>query len=130
MSPNVIGPTTEELLPVPRFPKPEPLHFFIVIPHRGIPVRCTMEVEVNQLLQVSSDDLVGIDKDDFVEVHGKQDVEKEDLICPDNALLFSLLPQPCWPFIGDEFILEAIFLSELGYKFLRRMFSGAPTNKE
>jgi hypothetical protein len=37
----MIGTTTEKLLPVPRFPKPEPLHFLIVISHRGISVRCT-----------------------------------------------------------------------------------------
>jgi len=71
--------------------------------------------------------LVGINKDDFIETHGEQDVEKKNLVCPDDALLFSLWPQPRRPFIGDKLILEAVLLSELGYKFLRKTFNGDPT---
>ena len=88
-----------------------------------------MKVKVNQLLQVCPDDLIGIDKNDLIEAHGEKNIEKENLICPDDALLFSLWPQPCRPFIGDKLILEAVFLSELRYKFLKKTFNGAATTQ-
>ena len=80
-----------------------------------------MQVQVDQLLQVCAHDLVRVNKDDLVEVHGEQDVEEEDLVCPNDPLLFALLSQPRRPLVGDEFVLETVFLSEVRNKFLRKI---------
>jgi hypothetical protein len=66
-------------------------------------------------------DLVRVDKDDLVEVHGEQDIEEENSVCPDDPLLFTLMPQPRRPFVGDELILETVCLSEVRNEFLCKM---------
>jgi len=53
-----------------------------------------------------------------VEVHGEKDIEKEDLVCPNDPLLFALVSQPCRPFVGDELILKSVFFNEVRNKFL------------
>lgn len=45
--------------------------------------------------------LTGIDKDDLVEVHREQDIQKEDLVSPDDPLLLGLGSKPMRPFIRD-----------------------------
>ncbi len=80
-----------------------------------------MQVEVDQLLQVCAHNLVRVDKDNLVEIHGEQDVEEEDLVRPDDPLLFALLSQPRRSLVGDELVLETVFLSETRNRFLRKM---------
>ena len=89
-SPDVIRTPSQELFPISRFPETEPFHLHIVVAHGGVAIRCSVQVEVDQLLQVCTHDLVRIDKDDLVEVHGEQDIQEEDLVCPDDSLFFSL----------------------------------------
>lgn len=117
----MIGTPSEELLPISHFPEPEALHVLVVVAHGSVAIRCPLQVEVDQLLQVCAHDLVRVDKDDLVEVHGEQDVEEEDFVCPDDPLLFALLPQPRRPLVGDELVLETVFLSKVRNKFLRKM---------
>ena len=88
-----------------------------------------MQVEVDQLLQVCAYDLVRVYKDDLVKIHGEQDVEEENFVCPYDPLLFALLSQPRWPLVGDKFVPETVFLSEVRNKFLRKMVKQVP-NKQ
>lgn len=57
--------------------------------------------------------LTSIDKDDFVEVHWEEDVKEQDLVCPDDPLLFGLRTKPMWPFVSDEFVFEPVLLGEM-----------------
>ena len=117
----MIGTPSQELLPISRFPEPEALHLLVVVAHGGIAIRCSLQVEVDQLLQVCAHNLVRVDKDDLVQIHGEQDVEEEDLVRPNDPLLFALLSQPRRPLVGDELVLETVFLGEVRNKFLRKM---------
>ena len=119
--PDVIGTPAQELLPISRFPETETFHLLVVVAHGGVAIRCPLQVEVYQLLQVCAHDLVRIDKDDLIEVHGEQNVEEEDLVCPNDPLFFTLLSQPRRPFVRDELVLETVFLSEVRNKFLSKM---------
>ena len=50
-----------------------------------------LQIEVDELLEVCTHNLVSVDKDDLVEVHGEEDIEEENLVWPDDLSLFTLL---------------------------------------
>lgn len=77
-----------------------------------------MYIKVNQLFQVCPNDLISVDEDHFLEVHGEEHVEEQDLISPDDPLFFSLLTEPRRPLVCYELILESIDFGKVGYKFL------------
>ena len=87
----MIRPPSQELLPISRLPESETLHVFVIVAHGGIAIRRPLQIEVDQLLEVRTHDLVRVDKDDLVKVHREENVEEEDLVCPDDPLLFALL---------------------------------------
>lgn len=84
----------QEISPISRLPEPEALHFRVIITHRGIAIRSTMQVEIDQLLQIRPHDLICIDEDDLLEVHGEEHVEEQDLVRPDDTLFLLLGAQP------------------------------------
>ena len=92
--PNVVRQALQEVLPIPSRPESEALHLDVVITHRCVPIWRTVEVEVNKLLQICTHDLIRVDKNDLLEVHGEQNVEEQDLVCPDYPLLFLLRAEP------------------------------------
>lgn len=77
-----------------------------------------MEIEVNKLFQIRTDNLVCVDENDLLEIHRKEDVEEKDFVCPNDALLLLLCAQPRRPFVSHELILEVICLSEVWNEFL------------
>ena len=79
-----------------------------------------MEVQIDEFLQVGANDLVSVDEDDLLEVHGEKNVQEENLVSPNHPLLFTLRPEPRWPLVCDEFILETILFREVMDKFLVR----------
>jgi len=117
---DMIGTSSQELLPISRLPEPEALHVLVIVAHGGVAIRCPLQVEVDQLLQVRTHDLVRVDEDDLVEVHGEQDVEEENFVRPDDPLLLALMSQPRRPLVRDELVLETVFLSEVRNKLLRK----------
>ena len=62
----------------------------------------------DELVHVRAHDLVGVDEDDFVEVEREEDVQEEDLVAPDLALLLLLRAQPVRPFVRHERVLEVV----------------------
>lgn len=64
----------QKILPIPGLPKSESLHLRIIIPHRCVPIRSSVQVQIHQLLQISAHDLIRVDEDHFFEVHGEEDV--------------------------------------------------------
>src|SRR6267154_3165530 len=100
--PDMIRKTVQEVSPISSFPESETLHLILVVTHRCIAIWCTMQVEVDQFLQIRTDNLVRVDKDDFIQVHGKQNVEEKNFVCPNNSLLFLLGSEPRRPFISHE----------------------------
>ena len=83
--------TATNISPISRLPEPEALNVFVIVAHGGIAIRRLLKMEVDQLLQVRAHDLVRVEKDDLVEVHREENVKKENLVCPDDPLLFALL---------------------------------------
>ena len=67
-----------------------------------------MQIEVDEFLEVGADDLISVDKDDLLEVHREEDIQEQDLVGPDDTLLFLLCPQPRRPLVGHKLVLEAI----------------------
>src|SRR5260221_14133752 len=116
----MVGFPPKEVLPIPGLPKPESLHRLVIITHRSISIRRVLEVQINELLQIGTNDLVSVDEDDLLEVHGEKNVQEENLVAPDDPLLLALGPQPRWPLVRDEFILEAVLLCEVRDEFLER----------
>lgn len=57
--------------------------------------------------------LVGIYKDDLVHSQREQNIQEEDLVSPDYALLLSLLVEPAGPLVLYQFILKAIRLGHV-----------------
>jgi len=82
-----------------------------------------MEVQVDELLQVGTNDLISVDENDLLEVHGEKDVQEENLVAPNDPLLFALSPEPGRPLVRDEFILETILFCEVRDKFLEHNVS-------
>lgn len=60
-----------------------------------------MQIQLYQLLQICPDNLVSVDEYDLLEVHREQNVEKQDFVCPNDALLFLLSTQPRGPLVCD-----------------------------
>ena len=79
-----------------------------------------MEVELHKLLEVCADDLVGVDEDDLLEVHGEEHVEEEDLVRPDDPLLLLLCAEPGRPFVCHELVLEVVRFGEVWNEFLTK----------
>mmetsp|Transcript_35991 Transcript_35991/g.94695 ORF Transcript_35991/g.94695 Transcript_35991/m.94695 type:complete len:312 (+) Transcript_35991:272-1207(+) len=71
--------------------------------HRG----ARGHLEIPQLGDVGVDDLVGVDVDDALDVQREHDIEEEDLVSPDDALLVRLLVQPRRPLVLHQLVLEA-----------------------
>ncbi len=78
-----------------------------------------MKVQIDELLQVGTNDLVSVDEYNLLEVHGEKDVQEENLVAPNDPLLFALSPEPGRPLVRDEFILETILLREVRDEFLK-----------
>lgn len=116
--PDMIRSALKELFPVACLPESKALHVVVVVAHRSVGIRCALDVKVNKLLQVSSNNLVSVHEKNFLEVHREEDVQEQDLVRPDDSLLLLLLSQPGWPFVCYKFILESVFFSEVGDKFL------------
>lgn len=57
--------------------------------------------------------LVGIHEDDLVHCQREQNIQEEDFVSPDNALLLSLLVEPTGPLVLYQFILKAIRLCHM-----------------
>jgi hypothetical protein len=89
-----------------------------------------LQIEVHQLLHIRSNDLVwarsafsflascteqrtSIDKDDFVQIHWEQDIQEQDLVCPNYPLFLGLSSKPMRPFICHHFIFEPVFLGQV-----------------
>ena len=73
--------------PVALFPESESLHVLVRVAERRVPVGGPVQVEIPQLCEVGPDDLVCVDEDDLLDVEREHDIEKEDLVAPDDALL-------------------------------------------
>ena len=117
-APDVVRLPPEEVLPVSSLPESESLHRLVIVTHRSIAIRSALEIQIDELLQVRPNDLVGVDEDDFLEVHGEKDVQEENLVAPNDALLLALRPEPGRPFVRDEFVLEAVLLCKVRNEFL------------
>lgn len=78
-----------------------------------------MKVKVYQLFQVSANNLIGVHKDDFLEIHWKENIEKQNFVCPDDSLFFLLSAEPGGPFVCHEFVLEIISFGQVRDKFLK-----------
>ena len=125
----MIWPPPERFLPVPRLPEPEPFHLFPRVAHGRIAIHVALQVDIDELLYVCPHNLVGIDKDDLVEVLREEHVEEENLVSarqycplqgtqetdvrPDDALFLGLSSQPVRPFVRDELVFEAVFLGQV-----------------
>ena len=72
--PDMVGPTTQEILPISRFPEAEAFHVVIIITHRRISIWRSMQVQINQLFQISTNDLICVHKYDLVKVHREEHV--------------------------------------------------------
>lgn len=118
------------VFPVSSLPKSESLHFVPIITHRRVAIHVILQVEVHQLLHIRSDDLIwaesalylltscterrtSIDKDDFVQIHWEQDIQEQDLVCPNYPLFLGLSSKPMRPFICHHFVFEPVFLGQV-----------------
>ena len=64
--------------------------------------------------------LIRIDKDDLFEIQGEKDIQKQDLVAPDRALLLRLSVQPRRPFVCHQFVLKTIRFGQFGQKVLKK----------
>lgn len=99
-APDMIRAASQGGLPIACLPKSEALHLLSVITHGRVPVHVPFEINIDKLFHVDAHDLIwctsaaiqmsseieltGVDKDHFVQIHGEQDVQKEDLV-PDTS---------------------------------------------
>jgi hypothetical protein len=79
------------MLPISCLPEPEALHVLAIVTHWGIAIRRSVQVEVNQLLEICTHDLVRVDKDDVIEVHREEHIKEENLVCPDKPLFYTFV---------------------------------------
>ena len=93
----MILPARQVIPPVALLPEPESLHLLVAVTEGRVAVGSPAQVQVPQLGEVRLDDLVRVDKDDLLEADREEDVEEEDLVAPDGALLVGLLVQPPRP---------------------------------
>jgi hypothetical protein len=105
--------SSKEVLPISNLPEMESLHRLVIVTHWSITVQSALEIQIDELLQVRPNDLVSVDEGDFVEVHGEKDVQEENLVAPNDALLLALRPEPRQSFVSDLFVLEAVLLREV-----------------
>ena len=63
-SPDMIWKAPQEVLPVSLLPEAEFFDFLSRITHRREAVWCALKIQVNELLNVCSHNLIGVDKDD------------------------------------------------------------------
>jgi hypothetical protein len=80
----------EVIFPIPSLPESEPFHISIIVAHGSVAIRCPVKVKIYKFFQVCSDNLIGIHEYDFLEIHGEQNVKKEDLVSPNDTLLLFL----------------------------------------
>ena len=116
----MVGFAAQETLPVPLLPEAEAFHLGARVAHGCEAIGSAFQVVLDQRVHVCAHDLVCVDEDDFVEVEGEEDVEEEDLVAPDFALLFLLRAQPVRPFVSDHFVLEAVLGCQGGEESLER----------
>ena len=110
--------TAEICFPVALFPEAETFHLGAGVAHWCEAVRRTLEIMVHQIHHVRPDNLVGIDKDDLLEIHGKEDIEKENLVCPDNSLFLLLRAEPRRPLVCNKLVFEVVGFSKMRDEFL------------
>lgn len=53
-------------LPVTPTPEAKTVHFFAIIAKGRVPIWITLQVKLDQLLQICTDDLIGIDENDLI----------------------------------------------------------------
>lgn len=90
----MIRSASEEFPPIASLPESEPLHVVIIITHRRISIWGTLQIKVDKFLEVGSHNLVGVDENDFMEVHWEEHIQKQDFISPNDTLLLCLCAQP------------------------------------
>ena len=114
----MIRESLQKVVPLAGLPESESLGIRVVISHRRVPIRRAMQVQVNEFLQVCANNLVGVDKNDLLEVHREEDVKEQNLVRPDDTLLLLLRTEPRGPFVRDELVLESIFGGKVRDEFL------------
>lgn len=87
------------VFPITSLPKPKPFHLFPIITEGGISVHSAMQIHFYELFKISSNYLIRIDKDDFVQRKWEKHIQEKDLVSPDGSLFLSLLTEPVRPFI-------------------------------
>ena len=105
--------------PVTLLPEPESLHVSVGVTEGGVAVGRSTKVKIPQFCQISPHNLVGVHKDDLLQVEGEENVKEEDLVTPDGPLPLLLLVEPSRPLVVDILILEAISLGILGDKLFQ-----------
>jgi len=93
-TPDMVRSASEEFPPIASLPESEPLHVVIIIAHRRISIWGTLQIKVDKFLEVGSHNLVGVDENDFMEVHWEEHIQKQDFISPNDTLLLGLCAQP------------------------------------
>ena len=93
-------------------PEPEAFHLFVVVAKRRIRQWLALKVHVPQLFHVRAHHLIGIHKDYLLQVQGKEHVQEEHLVRPDNPLLLCLLVEPRWPLIRNELEVKAVLTAQ------------------
>ena len=89
-------------------PKAESVHFLSVVTERRVPIWISLQIKLDKLFQISPDNLISVDKNDFVHVKRKHDVEKEDFVAPHGSLLLPLGIQPSRPLtkkMNNEYLI-------------------------
>ena len=97
-------------LPVAGLPEAEAVHLPLGVAEGRVAVRRALEVHVAQLGEVGLDNLVGVDVDDLLDAEREEDVQEEDLVAPDDALLLGLLVEPAGPLVLHQLVVEAVLL--------------------
>lgn len=134
--------------PVSRLPEAESFHLRSVISHWRVAVDVALQIHIYQLLHIYPHNLIwiasmkqraiarerltSIDENDFVQVHREENIQEQDFVTeinrhqedmrqysrPDDSLLLGLSAEPMRPLVRNKLVLESVFLSHLGNKFL------------
>lgn len=72
--------SSQRFFPIPALPESETFHLLSAVTHRRIAVNPSMQIDIHQLLHVSANNLVGINKDNFVKRHREKNIEEKDFI--------------------------------------------------
>jgi hypothetical protein len=81
--------------------------------------RCALQIKIPELFQIRAHDLIGIDVNDLVDVEREEDVEEQNLVAPNNALLLRLPSQPLGPLVRNELNFESKLLCHLKHCSLK-----------